>query len=207
MRVGVVGAGMIGRRHIATVVASPDAELVGVADTLPADDPAIASLPCPYFRSHAELIAKGRPDAVVIATPNRLHVPMGVDCARAGVHMLVEKPIADTVDDACVLLREAKRANVALLVGHHRRHQSHRRQRPQERRPAIRRLAHHQPGPQDGDGVERHLDVADDCLAVPREGSLRSLQDLRGGEALLLLGREAAGEDGLADQGQGDAQV
>jgi predicted dehydrogenase len=113
---------MIGRRHIATAIASPDAELCGVADTLPADDPAVASLPCPYVRSHRELIAQCRPDAVVIATPNRLHVPMGVDCARAGVHMLVEKPIADTVDDACELLREAKRAGVALLVGHHRRH-------------------------------------------------------------------------------------
>ena len=51
IRVGVVGAGMIGRRHIATAIASPDADLVGVADTLPADDPAVASLPCPYLRA------------------------------------------------------------------------------------------------------------------------------------------------------------
>ena len=122
MRVGVVGAGMIGARHIATVAASPAAELVGVADMLPPDHPAVASLSCPYFRSHRDLIAQAKPDAVVIATPNRLHVEQGIDCARAGVHMIVEKPIADTVDDACELLREAKRANVAVLVGHHRRY-------------------------------------------------------------------------------------
>ena len=122
IRVGVVGAGMIGRRHIATLVASSDAELVGVADTLPADDPAVASLPCPYFRSHGDLIARAKPDAVVLATPNRLHVSQGIDCARAGVAMIVEKPIADTIDDACDLLREAKRAGVPLLVGHHRRY-------------------------------------------------------------------------------------
>jgi predicted dehydrogenase len=122
LRVGVVGAGMIGRRHIATAIASADAELVGVADTLPADDPAVASLPCPYVRSHRDLIAQCRPDALVIATPNRLHVSMGIDAARAGVHLLVEKPIADTIDDACELLREARRAGVAVLVGHHRRH-------------------------------------------------------------------------------------
>ncbi|MFI4925136.1 MAG: Gfo/Idh/MocA family protein, partial [Vicinamibacteria bacterium] len=73
-------------------------------------------------RSHRDLLAQAKPDAVVIATPNRLHVPMGIDCARAGVHMIVEKPIADTIDDACALLREAKRANVVLLVGHHRRY-------------------------------------------------------------------------------------
>ncbi|HEY8244583.1 MAG TPA: Gfo/Idh/MocA family oxidoreductase, partial [Casimicrobiaceae bacterium] len=122
IRVGVVGAGLIGRRHIATAIASPDAELVGVADTLPADDPAVASLPCPYFRSHRDLLAQAKPDAVVIATPNRLHVPMGIDCARAGVAILLEKPVADTVEQACDLLREAKHANVPILVGHHRRH-------------------------------------------------------------------------------------
>ena len=119
---GVIGAGLIGRRHIATLAASPDAELCGVADTLPRDE--IAGLPpaVPAFTSHRALLDEAKPDAVVIATPNRLHVPMGVDCARAGVHMIVEKPIADTVADACVLVREAKKAGVVLLVGHHRRH-------------------------------------------------------------------------------------
>ena len=122
LRIGVVGAGMIGRRHVATIEASGDAELCGVADLLPADEPYVRSLRAPYFASHRELLAATKPDAVVIASPNRLHVPMGVDCARAGVHMLVEKPIADTVALACELLREAKRANVRILVGHHRRY-------------------------------------------------------------------------------------
>ncbi|CAG0970801.1 myo-inositol 2-dehydrogenase / D-chiro-inositol 1-dehydrogenase [Burkholderiales bacterium] len=122
LKIGVVGAGLIGRRHVATIETSPEAELVGVADTLPADDPYVASLRVPYFASHRELLAAAKPDAVVIATPNRLHVPMGVDCARAGVHMIVEKPIADTVALACDLLREAKRAGVRVLVGHHRRY-------------------------------------------------------------------------------------
>jgi predicted dehydrogenase len=122
LRIGIVGAGLIGRRHIATVLASPDAELCGVADALPRDDPAVAKLACEYFTSHRELLAGTRPDALIIATPNRLHVPMGIDCARAGVHMIVEKPIADTIADACELLREAKRANVRVLVGHHRRY-------------------------------------------------------------------------------------
>lgn len=122
LRIGVVGAGLIGRRHVATIAASPDAELCGVADTLPADDPYMRSLPVPTFASHRELLEATKPDALVIATPNRLHVPMGIDCARAGVHMLVEKPIADTVELACDLLREARRADVRILVGHHRRH-------------------------------------------------------------------------------------
>ena len=120
LRIGVVGAGLIGRRHIATVLASPDAELVGVADPVAADD----QLHVPHFATHGELLAAAKPDAVVIATPNRLHVPMGIDCARAGVHMIVEKPIADTVELACELLREARCSDVRLLVGHHRRYHS-----------------------------------------------------------------------------------
>ena len=120
LRVGVVGAGLIGRRHIATALASPDAELVGIADPVPASGSDIDGVP--KFASHGELIAAAQPDAVVIATPNRLHVPMGIDCARAGVHMLVEKPIADTVELACELLREARRNGVHLLIGHHRRY-------------------------------------------------------------------------------------
>lgn len=122
LRVGVVGAGLIGRRHISTLAASPDAQLCGVADTLPAGDPFLSALTVPCFPSHRALLDATKPDAVIIATPNRLHVPMGVDCARAGVHMIVEKPIADTVADACVLLREATRAGVTVLVGHHRRY-------------------------------------------------------------------------------------
>lgn len=122
LRIGVVGAGMIGRRHVATIEASQDAELCGVADLLPADDPYVRSLRAPYFASHRELLAATNLDAVVIASPNRLHVSMGIDCARAGVHMIVEKPIADTVELACDLLREAKRAGVRVLVGHHRRY-------------------------------------------------------------------------------------
>lgn len=120
LRVGVIGAGLIGRRHVATALASPDAELVGIADLVPASGTDVDGVP--MFASHGELLAAARPDAVVIATPNRLHVPMGIDCARAGVHMLVEKPIADTVELACDLLREARRNRVHVLVGHHRRY-------------------------------------------------------------------------------------
>jgi predicted dehydrogenase len=63
-----------------------------------------------------------QPDGVVIATPNQLHVAGGIACVGAGVPMLVEKPIADDVASALQLVEAAEKANVPILVGHHRRH-------------------------------------------------------------------------------------
>lgn len=59
---------------------------------------------------------------VVVATPNRMHVEHALACVKAGVAVLVEKPIADTVADGKRLADAAEAAGVPLLVGHHRRH-------------------------------------------------------------------------------------
>jgi predicted dehydrogenase len=63
-----------------------------------------------------------RPDGVILATPNRLHVEQGLACVAAGVPALIEKPLADTIEDGERLCRSAERANVKLLTGHHRQH-------------------------------------------------------------------------------------
>ena len=122
MKLGIIGAGVIGKTHIKTAVDSPDFELVGVADP----DPAAWAMPrqygIPCYQTHQELLAATKPDAVIVATPNRLHVPIGIDCARAGIHVFVEKPIAESVEAANELNAEAKKAGVVVQVGHHRRH-------------------------------------------------------------------------------------
>ena len=68
------------------------------------------------------MFAIRRPDAVIAATPNILHAQNGIECARHGVPVLVEKPITDSLADAEELIAAAERAGIALLVGHHRRH-------------------------------------------------------------------------------------
>ena len=122
MKLGIIGAGVIGKTHIKTAVASTDFELVGVADP----DPDALALPrqygIPCYQTHQELLAEIKPDAVIVATPNRLHVPIGIECARAGIHVFVEKPIAESVEAANELNAEAKKAGVVVQVGHHRRH-------------------------------------------------------------------------------------
>ncbi len=121
VRIAVVGAGRLGRRHVEEIAACSSARLAAVAGPAPAD--AVADEHgVPRYRSLAELLERDRPDGVVLATPNRLHVEGGLECVAAGVPVLVEKPLADTVEDATRLVEAAEAAGVPLLVGHHRRH-------------------------------------------------------------------------------------
>lgn len=122
LRIVVTGAGMIGRTHIAALRQSPDAVLAAIADPAPAGRQLADEHAVPHFADHAAMLDAIRPDGAVIATPNALHVAMGLACVARGVATLVEKPIADTVAAAATLVDAAARAGVPLLVGHHRRY-------------------------------------------------------------------------------------
>ena len=74
----------------------PSAELAAIVDPFPAAAELAAQvLACRVYRSLAELFEAGRPDGVILATPNQLHVDGGLECVAAGVPVLVEKPIGD----------------------------------------------------------------------------------------------------------------
>jgi predicted dehydrogenase len=68
------------------------------------------------------MMERVRPEGVIVATPNQLHVENGLECIAAGVPALVEKPLADDVVSATRLVEAAEAAGVYLLTGHHRRH-------------------------------------------------------------------------------------
>jgi predicted dehydrogenase len=119
VRIAVVGAGLIGCRHVEEVEASPVAELAAVVDPAPRAAE-LAAKDVPSYPSLSALFAAGRPDGVILATPNRLHVEGGLECVAAGVPVLVEKPLGDTVDGATRLVEAAEAAGVPLLTGHHR---------------------------------------------------------------------------------------
>ncbi len=68
------------------------------------------------------MLAVDRPDGLIIATPNQLHVEHGLQAVEAGLPALIEKPIADSVTAADKLVSAAGAAKVPLLIGHHRRH-------------------------------------------------------------------------------------
>jgi predicted dehydrogenase len=113
-RIAVAGAGYIGRAHIAALRASPTCALSAIVDP----SPAAAKAGMPLYGSLEELLAKDRPDGVVLATPNQVHVPQALQCIDAGLPILLEKPIAPTVVEASRLVDR----HATILVGHHRAH-------------------------------------------------------------------------------------
>ncbi|MEM8791198.1 MAG: Gfo/Idh/MocA family oxidoreductase [Pseudomonadota bacterium] len=118
----VAGAGLIGRRHIDLIGQSEAATLSAIADPAPAAHDLAGSLGVPWFADLAELFRETRPDGLIVATPNQLHRDHALAAIAAGVPVLVEKPLADTVEAAEAIVMAAERAGVPVLVGHHRRH-------------------------------------------------------------------------------------
>jgi predicted dehydrogenase len=120
VRIAVAGAGMIGKRHIEEVDASGAAELAAVVDPGPSGPELADKYGVPLYPSLEELFATDKPDGVILATPNRIHVDGGLECVAAGVPAIVEKPVGGTVDSARRLVEAGEAAGVPLLTGHHR---------------------------------------------------------------------------------------
>lgn len=114
VRVAVVGAGVMGARHVDALSGLPSADLVGVADRN-ADQSVWPGVP--VFDRLEDLLAL-QPDAVVVATPAASHRQVVERCFALGAHVLVEKPFATTIADADALISAAERAGRRLVVGH-----------------------------------------------------------------------------------------
>ena len=117
MRVGVVGAGYLGRYHAEKYSAMEGVELVGVVDIDAARAAEVAHAcnteACTDFTN---LI--GRVDAVSIVAPTPLHFAIGRTLLEAGVHILVEKPMTTTLEEARCLIELAEAKQLVLQVGH-----------------------------------------------------------------------------------------
>ena len=123
LRLAVAGAGLIGRAHIERIQASRECELVALVDPKPAPATLVqAGEHVPVYADLAAMLAAQQPDGVILATPNALHISGALACIDAGVAVLVEKPIADSVAEAQRLVDVADASGVPVLVGHHRRH-------------------------------------------------------------------------------------
>ncbi|MCT8161138.1 Gfo/Idh/MocA family protein [Pseudoruegeria sp. SHC-113] len=119
-RIIVVGAGLIGQRHIAMLGAR--GWLAGIVDPAPQATQVAAQAGVPLFAALDEALEAVTPDGALLASPNQLHVAQALACVARGVPVLVEKPIADKVEEAEQLVAAAQAAGVPVLVGHHRRY-------------------------------------------------------------------------------------
>jgi predicted dehydrogenase len=117
VRVGVIGIGNMGWHHARVLSLLRDAELVGVAD--PNEERgrlATEQFGCRWFPDFQTLL--GEVEAVCVAVPTLLHHSVGLACLRAGVDVLIEKPIAATQEEARELIQAAETAGRLLQVGH-----------------------------------------------------------------------------------------
>jgi predicted dehydrogenase len=122
VKLAVMGAGLIGRRHIEHALAVPECVLSAIIDPSPAGRELAAKHHVPWFADFKSMHAAVLVDGVIIATPNQMHVDHGLEVINAGIAALVEKPLADSVKSAIRLVEAAEAKGVPLLTGHHRRH-------------------------------------------------------------------------------------
>jgi predicted dehydrogenase len=120
IKLAVVGAGLVGQRHISTISKHKDVKLVAIVEPNPTED--INSLDVPCFSNLKEMFAAISPDGIILSTPTPLHVSQGLECIERSCPVLVEKPLATSAVQAKILTDAAEHASVPLLVGHHRRH-------------------------------------------------------------------------------------
>ena len=116
LQVGLIGAGHFGRYHALKLAGAKRAKLIGLADANPERAKTVAwEAGCPV-KPVEEILTQAQ--AVVIAAPAEFHYDLAARALRAGKHVLVEKPIAATLDQATELAALARQAGVVLQVGH-----------------------------------------------------------------------------------------
>ncbi len=119
MKCAVIGAGNMGKNHVRVYSQLPAVQLVGVADlneelgAFFVDKYAIT-----YYKDFKEMLTKERPEMVSVCVPTLYHHQVASYCLNQGIHVLLEKPIAMTVEQGQSLIDTAKSNNVKLLTGH-----------------------------------------------------------------------------------------
>lgn len=121
-RIALAGAGTIGQAHMAVLQASSECRLSALIDPSPAAAGIAAKAGVPLYTCLDDLLAQDRPDGLILATPNALHVPQALQCVAVGLPVLLEKPIATSVAEGQRLVDAVVRTGGRVLIGHHRAH-------------------------------------------------------------------------------------
>jgi predicted dehydrogenase len=119
-RIGVIGASF-GMNHVQSATIVPEAKLVAACDLREEFRAPIEKMGANFYSDHRRMLDEEQLDGVVVALPNHLHAPIAIECLERGLPVLVEKPVAGTLEDADRIIAAVERTGVPVLVGHHRR--------------------------------------------------------------------------------------
>ncbi len=122
VRLAVVGAGLIGSKHARLIRAQSGCALVGIGDFDSNRKPVAEEFNVPFYEDVESLLDREVPEGVIVATPNGTHAVIAELCSRRSMHVLIEKPIAATLEDAQHIVKLAADSKIQVLVGHHRRY-------------------------------------------------------------------------------------
>lgn len=119
VRVAVIGIGSMGRHHVRVYSELDGVEVVGIADlAVDVCTPLARRYNCPAYSDYRKLLDEQRPDAVSIAVPTAHHLEVACEAAQRGIHVLIEKPIAHTIQHAREIIDICKKNGVVLAIGH-----------------------------------------------------------------------------------------
>ncbi|GBE55104.1 MAG TPA: Gfo/Idh/MocA family oxidoreductase [Euryarchaeota archaeon] len=119
INVAVIGTGNMGRNHVRVYSEIDDVNLVAVSDINENTGKKISQkFKCQYYKDYKEMISKEKIDAVSIAVPTGHHEGVALECLKHNIHVLIEKPITDTIDKGERLWQKAREYGVLLMVGH-----------------------------------------------------------------------------------------
>lgn len=119
MRVAVIGIGKMGLLHAGILNALEGVEVCSLSDTSKYLLGMVQNLKkVPVHDDYRKMLDREKPDAAVIATPVRLHVPMMRECVQRGIHFLVEKPLSLDAKEAEKLVREVAEKRLVTMVGY-----------------------------------------------------------------------------------------
>ncbi len=122
VKIAIAGAGVIGKRHAAAIAECENIELVGFADPFSGSQQVASQAKVPLFDNVGTLIEAVKPDGVIISTPTQAHFEPTMIALNAGVHVLVEKPIMASLEEAEQVVALSEKAGLHVLVGHQRRY-------------------------------------------------------------------------------------
>jgi UDP-N-acetylglucosamine 3-dehydrogenase len=119
VKVAVLGVGSMGSNHARAYAEMDTVRLVGVADTDERNARRVARrYGCAAFGNFTELLEEERPDLVSVAVPTRLHAAVAEEAMSRGIHVLIEKPLAASLDEGRSIVDSATAHGVKLMVGH-----------------------------------------------------------------------------------------
>ena len=123
IKLGVIGAGKISQvRHLPEAKSNPQVDLRGICDAVEDRAEALSELyDCKAYTDYHEMLQDGEFDAIVVAATNATHARMTIDALNAGSHVLCEKPMATTLEDAQKMIRAAEKNGKQLMIGHNQR--------------------------------------------------------------------------------------